>query len=130
MDILSSFPTKYLQKQDFAQPRTVIIDTVVMEDVSLDNQPAEMKPVIYFKGSSKGMILNKTNANILTAILGTSMTEQWTGKTIEAYDDPAIQFQGKLVGGIRLRAVASANNPGQPADAPFNDPIPGQDVTW
>ena len=145
MDILSSFPTKYLQKSDFAQPKLVTVDTVVMEDVSLDNQPAEMKPVLYFAGAPKGMILNKTNANICAALWGPETTV-WAGKQIVAYDDVTIQYQGKLVGGIRLRpadtappvvqahantnGIPPADNPGQPADAPFNDPIPGQDVPW
>ena len=48
------------------------------------------------------MILNKTNANICTALWG-NMTENWTGRQIVAYDDVTIQYQGKLVGGIRLR---------------------------
>ena len=102
MDITQSFPTKYLQKADFAQPKLVTVDTVAMENVALDSQPAEMKPVLYFKGSPKGMILNKTNANICTALWG-NMTENWTGRQIVAYDDVTIQYQGKLVGGIRLR---------------------------
>ena len=139
MDILSSFPTKYLQKSDFAQPKLVTVDTVVMEDVSLDNQPAEMKPVLYFAVAPKGMILNKTNANICAALWGPETTV-WAGKQIVAYDDVTIQYQGKLVGGIRLRpadtappvvqahantnGIQPADNPGQPANAPFNDDIP------
>ena len=102
MDITQSFPTKYLQKADFAQPKLVTVDTVAMENVALDSQPADMKPVLYFKGSPKGMILNKTNANICTALWG-NMTENWTGRQIVAYDDVTIQYQGKLEGGIRLR---------------------------
>ena len=102
MDITQSFPTKYLQKSDFAQPRLVTVDTVTMENVALDSQPQEMKPVLYFKGNPKGMILNKTNANVCMALWGAETTH-WQGKQIVAYDDVTIQYQGKLVGGIRLR---------------------------
>ena len=124
MDITQSFPTKYLQKSDFAQPRVVTIDTVAMENVAIDSQPAEMKPVLFFKGAPKGMILNKTNANILAALFGPE-TDHWTGHQIEAYDDVTIQYQGKLVGGIRLRPVAQpAAQEIKAEPAPFNDDIP------
>jgi hypothetical protein len=125
MDITQSFPAKYLQKTDFTAPRQVIIDTVAMEDVSMDSQPTELKPVMFFKGAPKGMILNKTNANIMVALFGAETTA-WSGQTVEAYNDVTIQFQGQLTGGIRLRPVQvlaqpvahPVSQPAQPVGAP------------
>jgi hypothetical protein len=138
MDITQSFPAKYLQKSDFSSPRQVIVDTVVMEDVSMESHPAEMKPVLFFKGAPKGMILNKTNANIMVALFG-SETTAWTGQQVEAYNDVTIQFQGQLTGGIRLRPIAQAvaQQVSQPIQAhadtngmPPTEGIPGEDAPW
>ena len=70
MDINQAFPSKYLKQSDIPQPKTVTIATVTMENVAMDNQPAEMKVVIHFHGAEKGMIANKTNCNILAALYG------------------------------------------------------------
>ena len=138
MDITQSFQTKYLQKTDFPAPRQLIIDTVTMENVAQDNQPQEMKPVLYFNGAPKPMVLNRTNANVCAALFGNETTG-WQGKTVEVFNDVTIQFQGQLTGGIRIRPVqqvaqpiqAHANTNGIPpaagpdvGDGGFNDDIP------
>jgi hypothetical protein len=123
MDITKSFSTKYLQKSDFPAPHEAIIDTVAMEDVSMDSQPTEMKPVLFFKGQKKGMILNKTNANVCMALFGAE-TDAWSGQRVIGYNDPTIQFQGQLVGGIRLRAAEQAVVAAAPAAPAFDDDIP------
>ena len=139
MDISKTYTGKYLTKNDFPAPRQVIIDTVTMENVAQDNQPQELKPVIFFKGAPKGMVLNKTNATILQMLYG-NLTESWEGQTVECFNDVTIQYAGQITGGLRIRPVQQvaqpiqahantngippADNPGQPADAPFNDQIP------
>jgi F0F1-type ATP synthase alpha subunit len=135
MDILGAYPSKYLQKTDFPAPRQVIVDTVAMEDVSLESQPTEMKPVLYFKGAPHGMVLNKTNANIMAVLFG-SETTVWTGKTVEAFNDVTIQYQGQLTGGIRLRPIPQQAAQvdvaiRQPTENPAPaEGIPGEDAPW
>ena len=117
MDITQSFPTKYLSKNDFIQPKLLIIDTVKMENVAPDNQIVEMKPVLYVNGSPKGIVLNKTNADVLKLLYG-SETDNWTGRQIVAYEDVTVKNpQGNVVGGIRLR-------PNQQAPVDFQQPAP------
>jgi hypothetical protein len=97
MKISSAFPSKYLKAADL-QSRTIklAIDRVQVEDLG-----DEEKPILYFKGKSKGLVLNKTNSDVLAATLGDE-TEEWAGKEIELYPDKT-HFQGKLVDCLRLR---------------------------
>jgi hypothetical protein len=139
MDITQSFPSKYLQQSDFASPRHVIIDTVAVEDVSMDDKPAEMKPVIYYKGAPKGQILNKTNSKILAMLFGNETTA-WAGQTVEVFNDVTVMYKGELKGGLRCRPISGAafvpptgvaqEQPvGHPsvvvADPTFDDDVPG-----
>ena len=51
------FPGKYLKASDLNGHEPVVtIDRVEMEDVG-DGR----KPVVYFKGKEKGLVMNKTN---------------------------------------------------------------------
>ena len=49
------------------------------------------------------LILNKENNRTLIEGFGTDETDDWIGRTVEAYYEPDIQFGGKRVGGLRLR---------------------------
>ena len=60
----------------------------------------EFKPVLYFAGSTKGLVLNKVNANALTALYGDE-TDDWAGKSVEVFTIHT-EFQGKVTQGLRL----------------------------
>ena len=61
MDINSAFPSNYLKAADLRGGRvTVAIDSVVIENIG-----DEDKPIVYFQGKEKGLVLNKTNANMV-----------------------------------------------------------------
>lgn len=106
MDINSAFPSNYLKKTDFPQPRQLIIDAVVMENLAQDGHPADMKVVIYFNGAPKPMVANKTICMVLAAMFGPE-TNSWIGKTVEVFNDVTVVFNG-AVGGLRVRPVAQA----------------------
>lgn len=101
MKIGSAYPSKYLKESDL-QGREVscVIDRVVIEDVGSPGDPEE-KPVIYFAGKAKGMVLNKTNSMYIANKYGDE-TDDWKGKTIIIHPD-VTQFQGKLVPCLRVR---------------------------
>ena len=50
------------------------------------------------------VVLNKENTRTLIEIFGTDETDEWVGRTFEAYHDPSVRFAGKKVGGLRVRA--------------------------
>jgi hypothetical protein len=96
MRISDAFPSKHLKASDL-QGRRV---TVVMSRVDLEKLGDDQKPVLYFRGKDKGLVLNKTNSNMIADTYGDDTTA-WTGRPIEIY--PArVEFQGKIVDGLRV----------------------------
>lgn len=74
----------------------VTIDHVEMEKVGDDT-----KPVLYFVGKEKGLVLNKTNTNALIDILGTDESDEWIGAKVVLYTT-MVDYQGKRVPAIRI----------------------------
>ncbi len=101
MDILNAFPGKYRKATDYPEPAIETIDKVYNELVGQDK---DQKPVIYFKGGDKrGVVLNKTNANVLADLHGRD-TAKWKGKEVELYATK-VQFGADMVDSIRMRKV-------------------------
>lgn len=98
MDILSQFPGKYLKAADFPAPRSLTINRVHNEMVG---QEKDSKPVIYFDGEDRGIVLNKTNANTLAQLHGRDTTK-WSGKSVECYATK-VQFGMEMVDSIRMQ---------------------------
>ncbi|MDX2318316.1 MAG: hypothetical protein QNK44_07925 [Hyphomicrobiaceae bacterium] len=97
-----AFPTKFIKADDIGAARpTVIIADVRLEDVGDDAGP---KPVAYFHGKEKGMVLNKTNAEMIAHLYGDE-TDAWRGQSIDLYTT-MVQYGGKSLLGIRVMAPA------------------------
>lgn len=145
MRIGQAFPSNYLKASDLEEDGLVVtISGVKMEDIGDDN-----KPVAYFTGMDKGLVLNKTNAEAITQVVGTDETDDWTGRRIKLYPTTT-SFQGKPVECIRvhLRAPqpvqqkqqgAAAGGTGQPQrrsvsppSGEYDDqpPITEDDIPW
>ncbi len=96
MNINDAFPSKYLKSSDIpAAGINLAIASAVIEDIERDR-----KLIMYFKGAQKGMVLNKTNANILEDAYG-SETDDWTGKVIRITVHK-VSFQGRPVDGMHV----------------------------
>ena len=97
MRISAAFPSDYLKAADL-QGRSVrvVMDRVEMKDIGGDH-----KPILFFQGKDKGMVLNKTNANNISVAYGDD-TDDWTGKEIVLFE-AMVDFQGKTVPAIRVR---------------------------
>lgn len=124
MKISSAFPSDYLKAADL-QGRTV---TVKMSRVAMQDMNGEPKPILYFEGKDKGMVLNKTNANKIVEMFGDD-TDKWTGEAIVLYE-AMVEFKGDTVAAIRVRMAPRNGNKPQPPLAPaqeggaYNDDIP------
>lgn len=99
--------SKYLKKEDCEPPILVTIEGDAEQvNIAMEGQPEELKWAIHFREEGlKPMILNSTNAELISRAVGSPQTEDWDGKQIVLYHDPNISFAGKLVGGIRVRAA-------------------------
>lgn len=109
MKIGQAFPSKYLKAADLAgKSHALSILGVKIENVGgADNE--EDKPVMYFNGKQKGVVLNRTNAMAVAAKYGDD-TESWVDKDVLVYPD-TVMFQGKLVDCIRMRIPVVAADP-------------------
>ena len=97
------FPSKYLKAVDVADaPMQVSIDRLEQENVSREN-PNETKPVVYFRGQTRGLVLNVTNGNAIAELHGDDC-DDWTGKGIELFA-ARVPFGNKVVDAIRVRAA-------------------------
>ena len=100
MNINQAFPSKFLKASDLNDTAlNVTIKGVKMETVAQDG---DIKPVVYFDGYAKGLVLNKTNTRKIIAIAGTSETDEWTGKVVQIYPTET-EFAGETVECIRVR---------------------------
>ena len=102
-NINDAFPSNYLKASDLGGRQVVVtIDRVEFEPVGRDK---EVKPVLYFVGKTKGVVLNKTNGRKITEITGSAMTEEWVGSAITIYPTET-EFAGETVECIRVKPVA------------------------
>lgn len=122
MRISAAFPSTYLKAADL-QGRTV---SAVIGRIELEEIGGEHKPIIYFQGKDKGLVLNKTNANNIAAVFGDD-TDDWIGGTIQLFPT-MVDFQGRSVEAIRVKVPPRrAAAPPAPTPAPQNGGHAGLD---
>lgn len=81
MRMKDKFPSRFLKSADLdgKSVRFKIIN-VCDEEVGFGSEK-ETKPILYFAGTKKGLILNKTNNDLLVQSLGDE-SDAWIGKVI------------------------------------------------
>jgi hypothetical protein len=116
--------SKFLRKEDFEEDQVCTIKDCKLEEMQQSN---DTKWVLYFREHEKGMVLNTTTIRVLEQAFGDT-TEQWIGNKVKVYVDPNVSFQGRVVGGLRLRTPkqgAKAPTPPPPKEEEeFSDDIP------
>lgn len=108
MRVSDAFPSTHIKASDLQdRDATVTIAKVTIEEIGKDR---ENKPVLYFQGKEKGLVLNKTNAQTIAGLYGQE-TDDWVGKAITIFPTQT-DFAGEQVECIRVRlrtvAVAAA----------------------
>lgn len=100
MNINQVYPRKYAVGHDIdgKQP-TLAIRAVTLEQMG---EGGEKKPVIWFTGAKKGVVLNKTMARAIENIYGPE-TDGWTGKYVTLYSEIVKAF-GENHLAIRVKA--------------------------
>lgn len=101
MNINQAFPSKYLKASDLNdQTVNVTIADIKIEQVGQDR---DTKPVAYFQGKTKGLVLNKTNSRKIAQIAGSPETDDWVGVAISIFPTET-EFAGESVECIRVKA--------------------------
>lgn len=138
MQISTAFPSEFLRAADL-QGRQVraVIDHVELREVGNDG---EHKPVLFFTGKDKGLVLNKTNATTIGDAYGDD-TDDWTGQPVVLFE-AMVSYQGKTVKATRVRVptpaelkvvaknaatIAQGQKAPAPAPAVTEDPAAGMD---
>jgi hypothetical protein len=110
MKISEEFPSKYLKADDLGGREV----KVVMAHVERESIGQDKKPVLYFKGKEKGLVLNKTNSITIGDAYGDD-TDDWFGQEVILFS-VMVDFQGKVGPAIRCR-VPTARDRKPKADA-------------
>ena len=116
MKISAAFPSTYLKASDL-QGRRVKVN---MSHVSMEDLGGDLKPILFFIGKDKGLVLNKTNSNAIVSTYGDD-TDLWNGQVVELYE-AQVDFQGRQVAAIRVFVPRQV-----PAAAPIVTPMPLRD---
>ena len=126
------FPSNWLNSSDIQVDTIVTIRDMKLEEVGREPQS---KPVMYFEGALKPLIVNVTNWKACAKLFGED-SDLWLGRQVTLYVRHDIEAFGDIVSGIRIRATAPAQP--QAADVPDQAPVaessppdpvePGQDI--
>jgi hypothetical protein len=99
--VSDAFPSDWLKAADLkGRERALVIKSADMQDIG-QGADASRKLVIYFERQEKGLVLNKTNANTISAMYGDD-TDDWIGGEIILFPTTA-DFQGRRVDAIRVK---------------------------
>lgn len=111
MNINDAFPSQYLKADDLGTSKPV----VVISHVDMEEVGEGKKPVLYFQGKARGMVLNKTNKERLVEFMGSTETDDWAGKRVRLVVEK-VDYAGKRVPAIRIHEVE------QPKTEPVREP--------
>jgi hypothetical protein len=101
------YPSRWLRCADLKnKPVTVTIDRVETATFQNDGD-AQSKPVIYFRGTDKALVVNKTNFFAIQDALAEDETDKWPGKKICLYPT-MVDFKGTRTAAIRIRPAEQA----------------------
>ncbi len=96
------FESKYLKSSDIPEGTfvRVAIREVAIMNLAQEGKPVENRPVVYFVGKDKGMVLNAGNWDILEAAYGDS--DDWGNKPALLYITPTHTPAGAPCMGLRI----------------------------
>ena len=100
-------PSRFLSQLDCEPPILLTITGCKWDNVAPANAKSEEKVVLTFQENPKPLVLNVTNYNIVRKITGKDEIEDWVGTQVVAYVNPDVEYQGEIIGGVRLREPKS-----------------------
>ena len=92
MNIDQIYPSKYLKESDLRGRDA----TVTIRSVEITKIGEEKKPVAFFEGKEKGLVLNKTLLNVIAKVVDSKDTDNWIGKRITLYPTET-EYRGDVV---------------------------------
>jgi hypothetical protein len=99
--------SSYIKREDVPEGTKGLNLTVVgvRKDWIITQEEGEIpKWMLDVKEIDRPLVLGKTNAGQLAELFGDKEMNNWAGKTFNLYVDENVEFMGKKVGGLRIRA--------------------------
>lgn len=110
MNILAAFKGDYIAAVEFdGKTPTLTIEHVKMLDLEDDKGKTKTRPIVYFRETKRGWVLNKTSAQALAALF-TPETDKWTGKRVTLVAE-MVQFGKERMLGIRVKGSPDLSAP-------------------
>lgn len=104
-DVRKLFDKAYIYAYDLeGRDVTVTIERVIGGTLVGTGGKSNKKPIVFFKGTEKGLALNITNARTIAGLYGGFDSETWIGKKITLYATTT-SFGSQTVDCIRIRNV-------------------------
>lgn len=120
-DYRSMYDAKYIGAWDLPANKDVIVVIDRVEaSVLTSSRGTNKKPVVFFRGKEKGLVLNKTNGNAIAGMYGTR-TSKWKGQPIAIYATTT-SVGGETVDCVRVRPRIPTNAPKKDSPAPEPEP--------
>jgi len=120
LDSLVPTQSEYLTKDDVGeQGMNLTIAGFKMATVGKGESADERCIMGFLEADIKPMVVNKTNMNRIKHITGAETTGQARGQRVNVFNDPMIEFGGKLTGGIRIRPATTQTAPSDDHDPDF-----------
>ena len=118
--------SKFLKQSDVGDGVLVSVQSVGQQNVAKEGADPELKWCLTFHELDKPLVLNSTNIQLCEKVFGSDDTDEWINQRLVLYADPNVSFQGKLVGGIRVRAPKgkAAQAPAKAKPKPLDDDEP------
>jgi hypothetical protein len=108
MKVGKLFPSKYLKATvDLEEGET---KTVTISKAKVETFDDEEKLVLYFEEFDKGLVMNKTNAQMVVQIADSDDTDNWSGVRVTLY-----QKETSMGTGFGIRAPKPGSGPSKPS---------------
>lgn len=101
MNVFSIFKGEYLSATELGEKKpTLVISRVNVAKVEDDKGKARDRPILFFSGVERGLVLCKTNALLLSAMFSEE-TDAWTGKKVTIHSE-MVQVGPERKLGVRI----------------------------
>ena len=98
------FPSEYLSAFDLnGKDVTVEIEAVQVAELMMQGGLKKSKPLVFFKGAKKKLVLNKTNGQTIAAMIGGNV-DNWPGNRITLFPTK-VKCGRETVDAIRVRPI-------------------------
>lgn len=122
--------SKFLKKEDVGAGSLMTIESCEPHNVAKEGAPPESKWCLTFAETDKPLVLNSTNIQLCERIFGSDDTDNWIGNQIVLYTDPNVSYQGKVIGGIRVRAPKIKKAAAPPPPPPVVEDLTDDDIPF